>query len=309
MTKTSKTIIFFGNERLATGVSTTTPALQALINAGYNVAAVVSNYEKATSRSNRELEVADIARQHNIPLLLPNKPAEIIDQLKDYRADAGVLAAYGRIVPQSVIDIFPKGIINVHPSLLPLHRGPTPLESVILDGAPKTGVSIMALAKEMDAGPVYGQSEVELRGNETKQALADTLSEVGATMLIELLPGILDGSVVAVPQDDSRATYDRLLTKQDGVIDWNKPAIQLEREIRAFAGWPGSRTTLATKEVVVMATTITSVDDLTPGQATVIDKDLIVGCSDGALRIDRLKPAGKAEMTGQAFLAGYKHLL
>ncbi len=300
----NKPLIFFGNERLATGVSTTAPVLRALIENGYSIAAVVSNYESATSRSSRELEVASIAHTYHIPVLLPGKPTEIADQLASYGAEMGILIAYGRIVPQSIIDLFPKGIVNIHPSLLPLHRGPTPLESVLLAGETKTGVSIMALAKEMDAGPVYGQAEVNLKGNESKQALADLLSETGKSMLLELLPGILEGSIVALPQDESRATYDSLLKKDDGVIDWRKPAQVLDREIRAYLNWPKSRTMIAGKEVVITKAHATN-HSSEAGKITAEHSILNVGCGEGSLVIEHLKPAGKQEMTGADFIRGY----
>lgn len=301
----SKTILFFGNERLATGVSTTAPTLEALVQAGYHVAAVVSNFTQAQSRQARELEIEAVAKKHGIPLLLPASPADILDNLKAYKAEAGILVAYGRLVPEELINLFPKGIINIHPSLLPLHRGPTPIESTILEGRDKTGVSIMALAKEMDAGPVYAQSEVPLTGKETKQELADQLLEVGKAMLLEILPEILEGSVVALPQDESHANYDKLISKADGVLDWHKPAVQLEREIRAFAGWPKSRTVLSDKHLVITAA---HVEDkaLQPGQTLVDGKQLLVGTGEGSLSIDRLKPAGKGEMDIAGFLAGYQ---
>ncbi len=309
MTKMSKTIVFFGNERLATGVHTTGETLRALIAAGYTVAAVVSNYEPGQSRNARALEIETVAKEHNIPLLLPNRPRDILEQLQGYSAEAGVLVAYGRIVPQSVIDIFPKGIINVHPSLLPLHRGPTPIESVILEGAHKTGVSIMALSKEMDAGEVYAQSEYTLTGTESKQQLADALLDIGKSMLLEVLPGILDGSIVALPQDDSRATYDRLITKEDGIIDWRKPAAQLVREIRAHGGWPKSHSTIAQRDVVITEASVSKAPLAAPGTVTVENGELLVSCGEEALRIEKLKPAGKSEMTAQSFLAGYKQFL
>ncbi len=297
-------LVFFGNERIATGVTTDAPVLRSLIEAGYNVAAVVANYEAGTSRSVRQLEIAAVAHEHNIPLLLPDRPKDILEELQAYHATAGVLIAYGRIVPQSIIDIFPRGIINIHPSLLPKHRGPTPLESVILDGSTLTGVSVMELAKAMDAGPVYAQSEHALTGNETKQELANSLLDIGGAMLLDVLPGILSGNIVAMPQDASAATYDSLITKEMGDLDFTKPAIQLEREVRAFADWPKSRMTLAGKEVVITKAHV--VDGANePGKVLVEQKELHIGTSDGILVIDSVKPAGKAEMTAQAFLNGY----
>ena len=166
----------------------------------------------------------------------------------------------------------------------------------------------MQLVKAMDAGPVFGQSEVSLSGDETKQDLADKLLEVGGAMLHELLPGILDGSIVGLPQEDSRATYDNLITKDDGVIDWSKSAQVIEREIRAFVDWPKSRTKFAGKEVVITKARVADGSGQ-PGKIEARGKDITVFCGDRALIIEKLKPAGKNEMTSEAFLAGHRHLL
>lgn len=305
MKKTSKPIIFFGNERIATGVSTSTSVLKALIDAGYQIASVVSNYTPGQSRQNRELEVAQVAGQHGIPVLLPDHPRDIAQQLKSYGAEVAVLVAYGKIVPQSVIDIFPKGIVNIHPSLLPLHRGPTPLESVILSGETKTGVSIMSLAKEMDAGPVFAQENIALNGTESKQELANILLNKGAEMLIQHLPNVIDGSLTPNPQDDQVATYDSLINKEDGVLEWTKPASRLEREIRAYASWPNSTTTLGGKDVIVTKAHVVDVTGK-PGDITIESKQIIVSCGEQALSLDELKPAGKGVMSAAAFLAGNK---
>lgn len=304
MKKMSEKIVFFGNERLATGVNTSAPTLRSLIDEGYEICAVVTNYEKAMSRSARSLEIADVANKNGIPVLIPAKPTEIKELLESYHAGVGVLVAYGKIIPQSIIDIFPKGIVNIHPSLLPLHRGPIPIESVILDGSDRTGVSIMQLVKAMDAGPVFGQSEVILNGNETKQELADNLLDVGSAMLKELLPGILDGSIVGLPQDESRATYDKLISKEDGWIDWSKSAADIEREIRAFAEWPKSRTKIADRDIVI--TKVRFIDESgQAGKVIIQSKEIVIFCGDSALVIEKLKPAGKNEMTGENFINGY----
>ena len=308
MKKESRPVIFFGNERLATGVSTNTLVLRALINSGYPVVAVVSNYEPGQSRNTRSLEIAEVAEQHGIPLLLPNKLKDIKEQLISYRAAVAILVAYGKIIPKGIIELFPAGIVNVHPSLLPLHRGSTPIESVILESPPNTGVSIMQLAPEMDAGPIYGQAELRLTGDETKQGLADTLLDIGQSMLIELLPGILDGTIVALPQDSSRATYDNLISKEDGIIGWHKPAVQLEREIRAFIEWPKSRTTLGNQEVVITKAKVINQSGV-PGNLIIDNKQLIVYCGEQALQLLEIKPANKSAMSAEAFLAGYKQRL
>ncbi len=313
MTKTSAKIVFFGNERLATGISTTAPTLRSLIKNGYDVTAVVSNFTAANSRQARELEIADIAKSHNIPLMLPEKLRDIKAQIAGFGASVGILVAYGKMVPQDIFAMFPHGIINIHPSLLPRHRGPTPIESSILQGDQKTGVSIMQLASAMDAGPIFGQSELTLNGTETKQELADKLLDIGQAMIIDLLPGILDDKIAALPQDNASATYDRLIDKADGSIDWHKPAVQLEREIRAFDGWPKSRTTIVGKEVIITKAHVLQVknNNKKPGNIDLVKDlgELHVACGQDSIVIDRLKPAGKPEMTAQAFIAGYGQTL
>lgn len=311
MKKISETIVFFGNERLATGVRTNAPTLQALAEAGYNIAAVVSNYEAGQSRNARQLEIWEVAERYSIPVLLPTKLTDITERLRSFNATVGVLVAYGKIVPQTIIDIFPKGIVNIHPSLLPLHRGPTPIESVILKGEEQTGVSIMKLVKEMDTGPVYAVQEVPLQGKESKQELSEKLLGLGKDLLISSLPGVIDGTLIPQPQDDSKATYDTLLSKEDGIIDWTKSATQLEREIRAFAEWPKSRTELAGKETIITRAHVGEYSELTPQAKPFITPDGLVGLltGEGLLVIDHLKPAGKKEMSAKEFIAGYGRLL
>lgn len=304
----SKKILFFGNERLATGATTAAPALNALIAAGYEVAAViVAQNDAGKSRKARPLEVAEAAAKHGIPVLSPVNLVQAKDELAAFGAQAGVLIAYGKIVPPEVLELFPAGIINIHPSLLPLHRGSTPIESAILDGEARTGVSLMKLSAKMDAGPLYARKSLPLTGTETKQALADTLAAMGTDILIGQLPGILDGSVQPKPQEENAATYDGHISKADGVIDWSKPAARLEREIRAYSQWPRSRTTLGMTDVIVTAahTTEGSAD---PGTLQIENKQISVACGENMLVIDSLIPSGKREMTGPAFLAGYKSL-
>ncbi|HEY1835341.1 MAG TPA: methionyl-tRNA formyltransferase [Candidatus Saccharimonadales bacterium] len=308
MKKTSETIVFFGNERLATGVTTTAPTLQALINTGYHVSAVVSNYAEHQPRDARALEVGIIAKQNNIPILLPNKPLDILALLKGLCPAIGVLVAYGKIVPREIIDVFPHGIVNIHPSLLPLHRGPTPIESVVLSGASETGVSLMRLIKTMDAGPVFSQEKITLSGRETKQELAAKLLNIGKTLLIDHLPAILSGTLQPTQQNSTLATYDTRINKADGIVNWNKPAEQLEREIRAYSGWPKSHTELAGRKIIVTKARVVEIASI-PGKLAIRDKSLVIGTKHNGLGIEMLVPAGKKEMTAAAFLAGYGRTL
>jgi methionyl-tRNA formyltransferase len=273
MKQMSKPIVFFGNEKLATGITTGRPVLHALQEAGWDV---------------KTVEIKDINN----------------DELAAFGAEAAVLVAYGKILPADLLDLFPKGIINVHPSLLPLYRGSSPIESVILDGAGETGVSLMKLVAEMDAGPVYAQQKIELSGSESKQALADRLSEAGARLLAGNLPAILDGSRRPVPQS-GQPTFSKMISKEDSLLDWSKPASRLVREVRAYAGWPRSRTTLGTAEVIITGAHAAEGQGA-PGSIRIEGKELGVYTADGIFIIDSLLPAGKPEMPAEAFLAGYK---
>lgn len=291
-------VVFFGNERLTSGLpQTTTPILCGLIERGYDVVAIVSHYSDTRSRSNRPLEVAKVADEYSIPLLLPNRPADINDELVALGADIAVLVAYGRIIPQSIIDIFPKGIVNVHPSLLPKYRGPTPIEAPILEGDTKTGVSIMQLSSGMDSGPVYAQTTVPLAGTETKFELYDMLVTASTSLFFETFPKILDGSLQATSQDDTQATYCQLLQKEDGFLDPTQvTAKNAERKVRAYLGFPKTKLVISGQQVIVTKAHVTD------QQKTPLD----IQFRDGAyLSIDELiAPSGKM-MSADAFLNGY----
>ena len=294
----SRKIIFFGNERLVSGLDhTETPVLKSLIDAGYDIKAVVANDAGTKSRKQKVLEVAELAVANNIPVHTPHRPMDIYDELAAYGADAGVLVAYGRIVPQKLIDLFPFGIINIHPSLLPKYRGPSPIESAIANGDESTGVSIMALSKEMDAGPVYHQVEYNLPLYETAPHLSQKLAGLAASELIATLPKIFDGSLTPVAQDESQATYCQLISKDDARLKpETQTAEQAERLVRAYKAYPRARLNAAGHEVIILEAH-TTID-----QVTALD----VPFKDGSyLAIDRLiAPSGKT-MDASAFIKGY----
>ena len=303
-------VVFFGNERLVSGLDTTTaPILNGLINNGYDVVAVVSHHTFGKSRNDRALEVADVAKKHDIPIFLPSKPDEILTDLKNLQADVAVLVAYGRIVSQKVIDLFPGGIINVHPSLLPQYRGPTPIEAAILNGNTETGVSIMQLTSGMDEGPVYSQQRLQLNGTETKFELYEKISKLVTSLFFDVFPKIIDNKLSPKPQINESASYCSLITKSDGIIDWNESAQTIERKIRAFLGWPQSRTNFGDVEVIITSAHVEAGKE-TPGKIAQADQNrLLVGTGDGILSIETLKPLGKQEMPISAFLAGYNNRL
>jgi methionyl-tRNA formyltransferase len=283
--------------------------LRALINAGFSVAAVITKPDSQKGRGHKRIAptVKKIAIEHNIPVLQPKKLSEITETITRLQPVTGVLVSFGKIIPQSIIDLFTPGIINVHPSKLPLYRGPSPIESAILNGDTETGVSIMQLSAAMDAGPVYTCIDHPLTGQETQSELYEALAEVGANELVRILPQIISGVLQPLPQDENKATYCQLIQKQDGILNLQKSAEQLEREIRAYKGWPGSRTTLGSIDAIV---TSAHVEECSGSIAQLLgepQQTLSLQCGDGChLFIDALKPVGKKEMPVQAFLAGYK---
>lgn len=297
----SPRVVFFGNERLVSGLDhSQTPVLKGLIKNGYDVVAIVAHHTNASSRSSRDLEVAQIASDHNIPLLLPKKPIEIIDQLRELKADCAILAAYGRILPQSIIDVFgPIGVINIHPSLLPRHRGPTPIESTILAGDQTAGVSIMQLASGMDEGSVYGQATLSLTGHETKFELHSSLSKSGAELLFSLLPKILNETLKPKPQSNNGVSYTTLLSKADGNIDpLTDTAEMINRKVRAYLNFPKTRLHYMNKDVIITSAKVVS--DSVPSA-------FCIACAQNSTLLVEsvIAPSGKA-MTGEAFLRGLR---
>lgn len=297
MTKTSNKIVFFGNERLSSGFEPNgAPTLQALVNAGYSVVAVVANHHEPQSRKARSLGIKDVAQANNIPLLLPQNLKDIQNQLESLKPQLGVLVAYGRMVPQAIINLFPRGIVNIHPSLLPEYRGSTPIEQAILDGKNHTGVSLMQLVKAMDAGPLFGQAHIDLDGTESKVELTQTLLSLGGQMLLEKLPPILEGSLLPT-QQKGEPTYCGLINKADSQLDIKKPAYRLERQVRAYLGWPKSRTTLFGQEVIVTKSRV--VVTKTNG--------LILACAEETfLEITELIAPSGRRMSGVDFKRGYQ---
>jgi methionyl-tRNA formyltransferase len=251
-------IVFFGNERLIQGLKhTDTPMLRALYGADHEIVAVVSHNTEGRSRNNRELEVAKLAGEHNTPVFLPEKPMEIFDQLKELGADVGVLVAYGKIVPQKIIDLFPHGIINVHPSQLPKYRGPSPIESVILDGENETAVSIMQLSAGMDSGPVFVQEKIALDETETSHTLCKKASDLGAELIINNFEQIISGKLKPTAQNESEAAYCQMIKKSDGNLDpVTMTATEIDRKIRAFISYPKTRLTFRGKEIIVTSAQI-----------------------------------------------------
>lgn len=218
-----------------------------------------------------------------------------------------VLIDFGIIVSQAIIDYFPLGIINSHFSILPDLRGADPITFAILSGQKQTGVSLMMVVAAMDEGPLIGYGEHAVPKDTTTPKLTQELILLSDTLLTNELPRLYAGKLKSAPQTITgrSVSYSRKLTKQDGVIRWEKAAEDIEREIRAFQGWPGSNTTLGNKQVAITGAHVEPGSG-EPGSLIIDKNKLGVHTSKDVLIIDKLKPAGKREMTTQAFLAGYR---
>ena len=296
-------LIFFGNEVLATGVESEAPILASLMSYGHHVEAIVLHGKPGKQSK----AIQNIAKQHSIPVHFVQSGSQLRSLSNNFKSELGVLAAFGALVPEQVIADFPLGIVNVHPSLLPTYRGSTPIETALLDGVNETGVSFMKLAPELDAGPLYWQQSVPINQDITKQELYEQLAQLAANELPDQLNEIASGSLKPQPQSGS-PSFTKTITKKDGVIDWSQPAEQIERQVRAFSGWPGSQTTLAGKEVTILAAHTTPSNDPNkkPGEFEVVNKNIImVECGQGSLCIEKLKPASKKEMSAGDFARGY----
>lgn len=293
MTHTSKQIIFFGTEQFSLS------ALSSLIQAGYTVAAVVTKPDTLRGRGHTLTApaVKVLAEEYSVPVWQPEKLSEIRTKVRELGEVAGVLVSYGKIIPQSIIDLFTPGIINLHPSLLPLYRGPTPIESAIAHRDTRTGVSLMQLSARMDAGPVYVQTTYPLDGTETQPILYERLADIGSAMLLDTLPRILDGTLQPTPQNDAQATYCSLLGKADSLLDPRTvSANTAEARIRAHLTFPRTRLTVFGHQIIITKAHVTT------QQKTPLD----LQCQDGVfLSIDELvAPSGKT-MSAEAFLRGH----
>jgi len=295
-------IIFFGTDAFSV------PTLIRLLAGHWNVVAVVTKPDSPAGRGQQTTlpAVKKLALAKSIPVLQPEKLSDAIDDIKALKPRAGIVVAYGKIIPASVIKLFPKGLINVHASLLPRWRGAAPIEATILAGDPDTGVSLMRIEPGLDSGPVFHTAKLQLSGTESRLDLYERLADLGAELLATKLPHILTGNIVPIPQDHAHATHISRLTKTDGEIEWGKPAATLEREIRAYLGWPGSRGTIAGTEAVITTAHTIQNDGPVGLSYRTPSGELAVYTGSGSLVIDRLKPAGKREMTGPEFLSGHR---
>lgn len=284
-----------------------TPTLRKLAE-HYPVVGVVTQPDRPAGRG-RVLTpppVKVLAQELGIETIQPERlrAPEAQEQLKAWAPDLIVVTAFGQILRKSVLELPRFGCINVHASLLPRWRGAAPIQASILHGDPITGATIMVMDPGVDTGPILAQQSLEIRPDDTAGTLGTRLAEAGAELLIQTLPGYLEGSILPQPQDESQATYAPMLSKEEGLLDFNQPAAALERRVRAFQPWPGAFLPWQDGFLKVYRAHVEDCPDTIPGEHYVIQNLPAVGTSQGCLVLDEVQPAGKKPMTGRDFLRG-----
>ncbi len=291
------------------------PALQQLVLNGYHVVSVYTQPDKPAGRGQKlaPSPVKRVALSLGLPVLQPDnlKTAEVAAELIDFKADFIVVAAYGKILPKTVLNTPVSGCVNIHPSLLPRHRGASPIPSAILDGDEFTGVSIMLMNEGLDTGPVLTRAQIPIADNDTTASLTLKLSLIAAHLLQDVLPEFKKGRIVPRIQDEARATYSGMITRESGEINWHMPANFIWRQVRAFCPWPGCYTHWRGKRIkVVEAIPVVDERDAVEGQVLAfIDGGFAVRTGNGTLKILTLQIEGKREMTASEFIRGQRQLI
>ncbi len=293
-------IIFAGTPPFAAA------ALAALLEAGHDIVLVLTQPDRPAGRGLKltPSAVKQLATSHGLPLYQPVslKAPDSHDVLRVVNADLMVVAAYGLILPQAVLDLPRLGCLNIHASLLPRWRGAAPIQRAMLAGDPETGITIMQMDAGLDTGAMLTRTPVPIRETDTAGSLHDTLAVVGAAAIVAALADV--GQRVAVVQDEMQATYAAKLTREEALLDWTLPAETLAREIRAFNPVPGAWTTLDGATFKIWSAQPGSGTGQ-PGEVLPAAADaLLVACGNGALNIEEIQPAGSRRMTAAAFLAG-----
>lgn len=299
-------VVFMGTPEFAV------PSLQALLAEAYEVTGVFTRPDKPSGRGRQVAEspVKELARANGLPIFQPRtlRDEATQAQLAELRPEVIVVAAYGLIVPQPVLDLPPFGSLNVHGSLLPRHRGAAPMAAAILSGDATTGISIMRMDAGLDTGPVLATAHLPIEPDDTTGSLTPKMAALGAQLLVASLPRWLRGEITPVPQDDSRATYAPRIEKEAGQIVWSQPAIQIERQVRAYNPWPSAFTFWRGQNLKIMQAHADLVADVSDGAVTGEVLSLPGGCGvltgEGVLRLDELQLAGKRILPAEVFLRG-----
>jgi methionyl-tRNA formyltransferase len=297
-------VIFMGTPEFAL------PTLEGLIDSGVKIVGVFTQPDRPKGRG-RKLEpspVKRLAEEHGLPVFQPERlrDKDAIKQVRSLKPDLVVVVAYGQILPQEVLDIPKYGCVNVHASLLPRHRGAAPINKAIIDGDPMTGVTTMQMDAGLDTGDMLVKKSISIFPNENAGELHDRLAQLGREAMEETLARLCAGTLSPQKQDDSRSSYAPMLKKEDGLIDWKRPAAAIHNQVRGLYPWPGAFTHLD-GEVLKIADTRIADTSGNPGEILVLENSgVVVACGEGALQIRRLQLPGKKMLPAADFLRGVK---
>lgn len=293
---------FFGTPGFAV------PALRALIAHGWPVELVVTAPDKPVGRravltpSAVSVAAGELGIRVRTPVNL--KDESFWAEFSEFRPDVCIVAAYGKLIPKRYLDTPRLGFLNIHPSLLPMYRGPSPIQTAILDGATTTGVSIMLLDEEMDHGPIIAQETWDIPGGFDAGACETELARIGAGLLLRILPSYADGSTIPAPQDHAAATFTHKFTRADGRLDWNLPCQAVYNRIRALGDEPGTWTTWNGSVLNIIAAHPAPTQHAPEGRVVRTEDGIGVGCQTGILMVDRVQPEGGTAMDATAFANG-----
>ena len=279
-----------------------------LLAENYQVVGVVTQPDRASGRG-RELKappVKTLALELNIPVIQPEKlrEPEAMQQLREWNPDLIVVAAFGQLLKKEVLDLPKYGCINIHASLLPRWRGAAPINAAILAGDEETGITIMKMDVGLDTGPMLAIKKIRIRRDDTAGSVFQALSKLGANLLIETLPNYLTGNITPTPQPEEGSTYAPMLKKQDGQLDFTRPAVELERRVRAMNPWPGAWFEWNGNVLKVARASVSEAKGLGICSRFTVEGRPAVMSADGALVLDEVQPAGKKAMPGKSFLSG-----
>jgi methionyl-tRNA formyltransferase len=299
----SERIVFMGSPEFSI------PILQAL-HQQFKVAGIVTQPDRPAGRG-RVLSpppVKEIALQLDLPFIQPGrlKDSGVFEQLQIWKPDAIVVAAFGQILRQNVLELPPFGCINVHASMLPRWRGAAPIQAAILAGDESTGISIMKMDAGIDTGEVFLQQELAINPSDTSETLGFRLAQLGAKIAVESFPAIFQSRLELHPQDESKACYAPKIEKEDGLLDFTSSAATIERKVRAYQPWPGSFFELEGQMCKVTKGRNEKPGILPPGKTGIREGFPSIGTSDGDFTIVEIQPAGKRIMSGDVFLRGYR---
>jgi len=300
-------VVFFGTPQFAV------PTLRRLLDSTHSVAGVITQPDRPRGRGQKitHAPVKALALERGIPVYQPDrlKPAEVADTLRGWGADLGVVAAYGRIIPEHLLTIPRLGMINVHASLLPKYRGAAPVHRAVINGDSQTGVTIMRVVKELDAGSMFAQVTRPIGPDETSDVVESALADMGAELLLTIVEQLASGNAREEPQDETQATYASRLTKEEGLIDWTRSASDIHNRVRGLYPWPHAYTFFKGTRLIILRSEVADAGASATSPGTILratSEAIHVATGDGELAILEVQPEGRRAMRAHDFLLGHR---